>query len=72
MDKKQGSIGFTSRVNRLPQIEEFGGSVAERHLENLKIMRCIGLKRFIDAAKELSPEETLIRRKIYSFHTGPG
>jgi len=66
------SISFVGGPDHLPQIREFSGSVGERHLENLKIMRNIGARKFRLQTQELSPEETLLRRKIYSFYSGLG
>ena len=50
----------------------FKGSVAERHVENLKIIRTVGAKRYIEASRELTAEETLFRQKVYNFYCGPG
>jgi hypothetical protein len=66
------SIYLVGGPDYQPQIREFSASVGERHLENLKIMRNIGARNFLLQTQELSPEETLLRRKIYSFYSGLG
>jgi hypothetical protein len=50
----------------------FKGSVAERHVENLKIIRTVGAKKYIEACRELTSEESLLRQKVYNFYCGPG
>jgi hypothetical protein len=65
-------MAFFSGSERSPQIRGLSTSPGERHLENLKIMRTIGAKQFLSQTEELSSEETLLRRKIYTFYTGLG
>ena len=65
-------VVFSSSCETSPCLLEFKGSVAERHVENLKIMRIIGAKKYIEACQDLSDEETLIRQKVYNFYHGPG
>lgn len=48
------------------------GVVAERHMENIRTMKTIGAAQYIKACRQLNPEETLLRQKIYNFYTGPG
>ena len=35
-------------------------------------MRTIGAKKYIEACRDLSAEETLLRQKVYNFYNGPG
>ena len=69
---KDKCLAFSSSVQTPLHLIKFEGSVAERHVENLKIMRTIGAKRYIEACRELTPEETLLRQKVYNFYCGPG
>jgi hypothetical protein len=55
-----------------PTLATFEGRVAERHVENIKTMRSIGMKRYIEVCRSLSPEEILLRQKVYNFFLGPG
>ena len=69
MDSTQ-KLMFSSDAT--PRLLGFKGSVAERHVENLKIMRTIGVKKYIEACQELTADETLLRQKVYNFYNGPG
>jgi hypothetical protein len=62
---------ITSSPDWSPQFN-FSGAVAERHLENLKIIRSVGMTKFTEACHELSPEEILLRQKVYTLFCGPG
>lgn len=65
-------IAFSSSPDIPPYLLCSNGSIAERHVENLKTMRTIGAKKYLRACRELSAEETLLRQKIYNFYNGPG
>jgi hypothetical protein len=58
--------------NTPPYLLGFNGSIAERHVENLKMMRTFGSRKYIEACRELTTEETLLRQKVYNFFCGPG
>jgi hypothetical protein len=66
------SVAFSVGAQAPPYLLLFEGSLAERHVENLKIMRTVGAKRCIEACRELTAEETLLRQKVYNFYCGPG
>jgi hypothetical protein len=65
-------IAFSSGLDTPPYLLFSNGSIAERHVENLKIMRTIGAKKYVEACRDLSAEETLLRQKAYNFYNGPG
>lgn len=65
-------IVFSSTIENPSCLLSSNGSIAERHAENLKIMRTIGGKKYIQACRHLSAEETHLRQKIYNFYNGPG
>jgi hypothetical protein len=65
-------IAFPSSPDTPPYLLSFNGSIAERHVENLKTMRTIGAKKYFEACRDLSAEETLLRQKAYNFYNGPG
>ena len=69
---KTQRISFTSFRDGPPRLTSFNGSIAERHLENLKIMRAIGIKKYAEACVELTSEEIMLRQKIYNLYCGPG
>ena len=71
MDQKQQVLCLPSE-SRPSQKLPFHGSIAERHLENLKIMRSIGALKFAEACHDLSPEEISGRQKVYNLYCGPG
>ena len=71
MDPTQ-RIRFSQLHDRPPRLIEFKGTVAERHVENLKIIRAIGAKKYMEACRDLTPEEILLRQKVYNFYSGPG
>jgi hypothetical protein len=66
------SVAFSAIAEAPPSLLLFEGSLAERHVENLKIMRTAGAKRYIEACRELTAEETILRQKVYNFYCGPG
>lgn len=65
-------LRFVSGKDVPPTLATFEGRVAERHVENVKTMRSIGMKRYMEACRSLSPEEILLRQKVYNFFVGPG
>jgi hypothetical protein len=71
MDPRQ-KLRFVSEKDIPPTLTTFEGRTAERHVENIKTMRSIGMKRYIEACRSLSPEEILLRQKVYNFFVGPG
>jgi len=71
MDLRQ-NLMFIWRTGVPPTLESFQGRVAERHVENIKSIRSIGMKRYIEACHTLSAEEILLRQKVYNLFIGPG
>ena len=71
MDPSQ-RVAFSLNKNKSPYFIAFNGTVAERHVENLKTMRTIGARKYFEACRDLTPEETLLRQKVYNFYSGPG
>jgi hypothetical protein len=65
-------VAFSLGRERPPYLLGFEGSVAERHVENLKIMRSVGGRRYVEGCKELSAEEILLRQTVYNLYSGPG
>jgi hypothetical protein len=65
-------VAFSLGGDRPPYILSFSGSIAERHVENLKVMRVVGGRRYRDACRDLTPDEVLLRQKVYNFFSGPG
>ena len=65
-------ITFCLGRDRPPSLLTFEKSVAERHVENLKIMRNVGAKGYAEACRELTTEETFLRQKVYNYYNGPG
>ena len=65
-------IAFSSSIESPSCLLSSNGSIAERHAENLKTMRTIGAKKYIQACRDLSAEETHLRQKIYNLYNGPG
>jgi hypothetical protein len=63
---------FTRWDGSPPTLLNFRGTVAERHVENIKSMRSLGMKRFAQGCRELSEEESLLRQKVYNWFNGPG
>ena len=71
MDPRQ-KLRFIWGTDGPPTLESFEGLVAERHVENIKSMRSIGIKKYTEACHTLSAEEILLRQKIYNLFVGPG
>jgi hypothetical protein len=71
MDPSQ-RVAFSLNKNKPSCFIDFKGTVAERHVENLKIMRTIGARKYFEACRDLTPEETLLRQKVYNLYRGPG
>ena len=71
MDLRQ-KLKFIWGTGVPPTLESFEGRVAERHVENIKSIRSIGMKRYIEACHTLSAEEILLRQKVYNLFIGPG
>ncbi|OLL25133.1 hypothetical protein NEOLI_000587 [Neolecta irregularis DAH-3] len=64
-------VAFSQSSSHPPYLLQFGQTVAERHVENLKITRKIGLNAYKGALEELNEETIYIRRKIYNELVGP-
>ncbi|GAA5844290.1 hypothetical protein JCM9279_001756 [Rhodotorula babjevae] len=68
-------LDFSQDAQLPPYLLHFGGSVAERFIENLKILREIGLDTYADAVRDCescpNSETTRLRRQIELRHTGP-
>ena len=65
-------VEFSNVSGAAPFLLGFKGTVAERHMENIKMMKAIGAKNYIEACRQLTAEETLLRQKVYNFYNGPG
>jgi hypothetical protein len=49
-------VAFSLDHDRPLYIIGFAGAVAERHVENLKIMRIVGSRKYAEACRELTSE----------------
>ncbi|ODQ54346.1 hypothetical protein SAICODRAFT_70076 [Saitoella complicata NRRL Y-17804] len=64
-------VAFSQAASHPPYMLQFHGTAAERHVENLKLTRTIGLKAYKAACEPLAAETIALRRKIYNEFVGP-
>ncbi|KAF9582023.1 hypothetical protein BGW38_000763 [Lunasporangiospora selenospora] len=64
-------IAFSQSPHRPPYLLNFSGSVAERHVENLRIVRQIGLRLYSKACQFLTPTMVRKRTLILKRFVGP-
>ncbi|KAF9920415.1 hypothetical protein FBU30_009774 [Linnemannia zychae] len=64
-------IAYSQSPHRPPYLLNFKGSVAERHVENLRIVRQIGLRSYSQACQFLTPAMVKKRTLILKEFVGP-
>ncbi|CAG8610899.1 10825_t:CDS:2, partial [Dentiscutata heterogama] len=64
-------IAYSQSSHRPPYLLNFSGSVAERHVENLKIMKQIGIKKYTTSLAPLPISLEKLRLKIVNNFVGP-
>nr|CAG8491263.1 8510_t:CDS:2 [Entrophospora candida] len=64
-------VGFSESPYRPPYLLNFGGTVGERHAENLKIIRQIGMKKYVESMAPLPASLITMRSKIFNRFVGP-
>lgn len=64
-------VAFSQAPYRPPYLIDFGGTVAERHIENLKVVRQIGIRRYTAAVTPLTARLSRLQSKITHHYTGP-
>ncbi|CAG8721789.1 16102_t:CDS:2, partial [Cetraspora pellucida] len=64
-------VAYSQSPHRPPYLLNFSGSVAERHVENLKIMKHIGLKHYTTSLAPLPISLEKLRIKIVNNFVGP-
>jgi len=64
-------IAYSQSPHRPPYLLNFTGSVAERHVENLRIVRQIGLRAYSQACQFLTPAMVRKRALILNKFVGP-
>ncbi|KAG0221903.1 hypothetical protein BGW41_006422 [Actinomortierella wolfii] len=64
-------VAYSQSPHRPPYLLNFSGTVAERHVENLKIIRQIGLRNYTRACKFLTPAILRKRSLILREYVGP-
>ncbi|CAG8632361.1 6161_t:CDS:2, partial [Acaulospora colombiana] len=64
-------VAYSQSVYRPPYLLNFSGTVAERHVENLKIIRQIGLRNYISSMAPMSSSLLEMREKIVNNYVGP-
>jgi hypothetical protein len=65
------TVAFSQSPFRPPYLLNFSGTVAERHVENLKIIRQIGIKNYISATTPLAASLIKLRSIIVDKFIGP-
>ncbi|CAI2166476.1 7591_t:CDS:2 [Funneliformis geosporum] len=65
------TVAFSQSTFRPPYLLNFSGTVAERHVENLKIIRQIGIKNYISAMAPLPESLAKLRLTIVNNFVGP-
>lgn len=65
------TVAFSQSPFRPPYLLNFSGTVAERHVENLKIIRQIGIKNYTSAMAPLSTSLIKLRSIIVNNFVGP-
>ncbi|RIB14861.1 hypothetical protein C2G38_1972554 [Gigaspora rosea] len=69
--QKDKIVAYSQSPYRPPYLLNFMGSVAERHVENLKIIRHIGIRRYIASLSPLPSSLIALRTKILNNYVGP-
>ncbi|CAG8460770.1 38883_t:CDS:2 [Gigaspora margarita] len=69
--QKDKIVAYSQSPYRPPYLLNFMGSVAERHVENLKIIRHIGIRRYIASLSPLPSSLIALRSKILNNYVGP-
>ncbi|KAG0051413.1 hypothetical protein BGZ83_003799 [Gryganskiella cystojenkinii] len=64
-------IAYSQSPHRPPYLLNFTGTVAERHVENLRIVRQIGLRAYSQACQFLTPAMVRKRSLILNAFVGP-
>ncbi|KAF9956753.1 hypothetical protein BGZ72_002478 [Mortierella alpina] len=64
-------IAYSQSPHRPPYLLNFSGTVAERHVENLRIVRQIGLRSYSQACQFLTPAMVRKRGLILNEFVGP-
>ncbi|KAF9182915.1 hypothetical protein BGZ51_004359 [Haplosporangium sp. Z 767] len=64
-------VAYSQSPHRPPYLLNFAGSVAERHVENLRIVRQIGLRAYSQACQFLTPAMIRKRALILKEFVGP-
>ncbi|KAG0253358.1 hypothetical protein DFQ27_007447 [Actinomortierella ambigua] len=64
-------VAYSQSPHRPPYLLNFTGTVAERHVENLKIIRQIGLRNYTRACRFLTPAILRKRTMILREYVGP-
>ncbi|RIA81350.1 hypothetical protein C1645_700902 [Glomus cerebriforme] len=65
------TVAFSQSPFRPPYLLNFSGTVSERHVENLKIMRQIGIKNYTSAMAPLPESLIKLRSTIVNNFIGP-
>ncbi|CAG8473103.1 3957_t:CDS:2 [Funneliformis caledonium] len=65
------TVAFSQSPFRPPYLLNFSGTVAERHVENLKIIRQIGINNYISAMAPLPESLAKLRLSIVNNFVGP-
>ncbi|CAG8644902.1 29056_t:CDS:2, partial [Racocetra persica] len=68
---KDKIVAYSQSPYRPPYLLNFTGSVAERHVENLKIIRQIGIRRYTASLSPLPSSLIGLRTKILNNFVGP-
>ncbi|CAG8460586.1 482_t:CDS:2 [Dentiscutata heterogama] len=69
--EKDKIVAYSQSPYRPPYLLNFMGSVAERHVENLKIIRHIGIRRYTASLSPLPSSLVSLRTKILNNYVGP-
>lgn len=64
-------VAYSQSPHRPPYLLNFSGTVAERHVENLRIVRHIGLRSYSQACQFLTPAMVRKRTLILKEFVGP-
>lgn len=63
-------MSFFESPSKPPYLLDFNGSVAERHLENLKIVRFIGIREYFSTISQTNSRLETLRRTIMNEFVG--
>ncbi|CAG8466098.1 26770_t:CDS:2 [Dentiscutata erythropus] len=69
--EKDKIVAYSQSPYRPPYLLNFMGSVAERHVENLKIIRQIGIRRYTASLSPLPSSLVALRTRILNNYVGP-